>query len=48
MTSPQRWQQNTRSAKRSSWLTFPQREQVLVDGNHRSATTSSVPNQAAL
>jgi len=41
-------QGKTRSVSRTSWLTFPQREQVLVDGNHRSASTSSAPNQAAL
>jgi flagellin-like hook-associated protein FlgL len=37
-TNPQGPQRNTRCDKSSSALTEPQQEQVLLEGNHRSAT----------
>ncbi len=47
-TSPQSPHSKTRSPSARSAFTVPQPEQVFDDGNHRSATTSSVPYQAAL
>jgi hypothetical protein len=41
-TNPQ-GPRNTRCDKSSSALTEPQQEQVLLEGNHRSATTTDAP-----
>src|ERR1035438_9475348 len=48
MTRPHAPQSYTRSDSFRLALMVPQAEHVLDDGNHRSATTTSVPYQAAL
>jgi hypothetical protein len=48
MTSPQASQQKVRSANPIRCFSSPQREQVLVDGNQRSATMTCPPRQACL
>jgi hypothetical protein len=42
-TNPQGPQRNMRCDKSSSALTEPQQEQALLEGNHRSATTTDAP-----